>query len=228
MKIEPKHSLIANAPRAGLILDAGCGEFTYANYVKAMKDFSGTIACLDINVPQKKQAEEYLFSLGSIDKLPYKNNTFDFIYCFSVVQLVVDDRSVIEEFYRVIKPGGKLLITVPTRISPFRVIRDLEIRFNLYKFQEFNVPHHYYYSVNDINNLVDDLFRIECISSYGHNFIPRLLNFCIGFLRQRKRFPKQNYGHGELNIPHNFKINRANVFHEISYHLIILLKKENY
>lgn len=225
MKVEPKHSLIANAPRTGLILDAGCGDFTYANYIKDMKDFTGTIACLDINVPQQKQAEEYLFSLGSIDKLPYKNNTFDFIYCFSVVQLVVDDRSVIEEFYRVIKPGGKLLITVPTRISPFRVIRDLEIRFDLYKHPEYSVPHHHYYSVNDINDLVYDLFRIECISSYDRNFIPRLLSLCVGFLRQRKRFSKQNYGHGKLNRPYNFKINCANMFHEISYHLIILAYK---
>lgn len=182
MTYEPIRSLIKNAPDAGFILDAGCNNFSHANI---LKNDSRKIICLDIIEPEKSLGRENLFVIGSIDILPYKNNTFDFIYCFSVLQFINNNRSVFEEFHRVLKPGGKLLITVPTRRSPFKIIRELEIYFETYKYMQYNVAHHHYYSIEDIEKLTCNTFQIKSVSGYKYNFIPRLLEFLICVSKQR-------------------------------------------
>ena len=47
---------------------------------------------------------------GDIENLPYEDNKFDAIFCYSVVFLV-DYRKALREFYRVLKPGGKVYFT---------------------------------------------------------------------------------------------------------------------
>jgi SAM-dependent methyltransferase len=236
MTTEPKHSLLKNAPETGFILDAGCNNFFYTNILK--NDFRNII-CIDINEPEKSLARENLFTLGSIEKLPYKNNTFDFIYCFSVIQFINNDRSVFEEFYRVLKPEGKLLITVPTCRSPFRIIREMEIRYAVYKWSEYNLAHHHYYSIEDIEKLTCDTFRIKSVLGYNYNFIPRLLWFlfdvskqkkwCSGTLRYNSKKKNKNLYKTLYPLSKNqsTRASAANIFHEFAYHFIILLEKEN-
>lgn len=43
--------------------------------------------------------------------LPFKNNEFDKIFCISVIEHVKDDLKGMEEMFRVLKPGGVLLLT---------------------------------------------------------------------------------------------------------------------
>jgi len=180
---EPTSSLIRNAPDAGLLLDLGCGE---CNYTNILKSEARKIISLDIQKPQNPLAHDTTFVLGSVESLPFKESSFDFIYCLSVIQLIKDDRSAIEEIFRVLKPGGRFYFTVPTRRSVFRVIRDLEIHFGTYKYPQFNVEHHHYYAKRDIETLIQDLLQIESISGYEYNFIPRLLNFLLDLSKMRE------------------------------------------
>jgi glycosyltransferase involved in cell wall biosynthesis/SAM-dependent methyltransferase len=48
-----------------------------------------------------------------IQAIQYPDNTFDFIYCSHVLEHVPDDRKAINELYRVLKPDGKAIISVP-------------------------------------------------------------------------------------------------------------------
>ena len=211
MTSEPIHSLIKNAPDTGFILDAGCNNLFHANI---LKNDSRKIIGLDIIEPEKHLAQEILFTLGSIEKLPYRNDTFDFIYCFSVIQYIIDDGSVFEEFYRVLKPGGKLLITVPTSKSPFRIIREMEIQYSLYKYSQFNGAHYHYYSVKDIEKLTYNTFQIISVSGYRYNFIPRLLKFLFNFSKQKKWRPENNksiYNCKDINSDNNLFATRAKI-----------------
>lgn len=47
---------------------------------------------------------------GSIESLPYNENTFDAVFCYGVI-FITDYRKAIKEFTRVLKPGGKLYFT---------------------------------------------------------------------------------------------------------------------
>jgi SAM-dependent methyltransferase len=54
----------------------------------------------------------------------YPENTFDFIYCSHVLEYIKDDNKALSELYRVLKPGGKAIISVPIRFGHYETIED--------------------------------------------------------------------------------------------------------
>ena len=50
------------------------------------------------------------FRQGSILDLPFDENKFDYILCQHVLMNIKDKSKVIKEFFRVLKPGGKLIL----------------------------------------------------------------------------------------------------------------------
>ncbi|NLB88905.1 MAG: methyltransferase domain-containing protein [Syntrophomonadaceae bacterium] len=60
-------------------------------------------------------SKETYFIEGSIDSLPYEDNFFDAINCLDVLEHTYDPAKIIKQFGRVIKPGGKVFVTAPTR-----------------------------------------------------------------------------------------------------------------
>jgi SAM-dependent methyltransferase len=50
---------------------------------------------------------------GEITALPFANGRFDLVAAFDVVEHVEDDRRVFAELTRVLKPGGRLIFSVP-------------------------------------------------------------------------------------------------------------------
>ncbi|HZJ84234.1 MAG TPA: methyltransferase domain-containing protein [Syntrophomonadaceae bacterium] len=55
------------------------------------------------------------FLEGSIDSLPYADNFFEAINCLDVLEHTYDPAKIIEQFSRVVKSGGQVFITAPTR-----------------------------------------------------------------------------------------------------------------
>jgi ubiquinone/menaquinone biosynthesis C-methylase UbiE len=53
--------------------------------------------------------------VGAGEQLPYPSNSFDIVVCFDVLEHVADPQAVLAEMYRVLKPGGVALATVPNR-----------------------------------------------------------------------------------------------------------------
>lgn len=45
--------------------------------------------------------------------LPFSDNTFDLILCLDVLEHIKEDDRVVLEIFRVLKPGGKLILSVP-------------------------------------------------------------------------------------------------------------------
>ncbi len=50
---------------------------------------------------------------GSVLELPFSLKTFDTVYCSQVLEHVQDDRRLWQEFFRVLKPGGVVILSVP-------------------------------------------------------------------------------------------------------------------
>lgn len=55
--------------------------------------------------------------IGDVTRLPLKSAEFDAIICIHVLEHVMDDRAAIDEIYRVLRPGGWALISVPIRLD---------------------------------------------------------------------------------------------------------------
>lgn len=49
-------------------------------------------------------------------KLPVDSDSFDVVISFQVIEHVEDDKNFVSEAKRVLKPGGRLIITTPNRI----------------------------------------------------------------------------------------------------------------
>lgn len=93
------------------ILDAGCGAGGTMEY---MSEY-GSMLGVDIS----KEMVEHCRNIGlnalceSIHCLPFQDHTFDLVLCLDVLEHLQDEKQVLEELNRVVKPGGILVFSVP-------------------------------------------------------------------------------------------------------------------
>jgi len=102
----------------GYILDAGCGtgilvpiihKLAQENLKLVELDFSA--AMLRRNQARHPKFLSSTFMLGAdAQALPFGQPVFDAIICFSVLPHFLDKQKAIGEFFRVLQPGGRLLI----------------------------------------------------------------------------------------------------------------------
>lgn len=110
--------------RPKIILDVGCGRGFYLKVI-SLYTFPQEIHGIDINKTYLEKAikicsdQRIKIKQGSIYKLPYRDNYFDFIICSEVLEHLSDDKKALLETKRVLKPSGFILITVPNYNFPF-------------------------------------------------------------------------------------------------------------
>ncbi len=101
----------------GLTLDAGCGTGFITEKLP-------NVIGVDSSKKMLSECSKKVRTVhASLTKLPFEDDYFDNIVSISVLQDVKDYKKVISEFKRVLKPGGKLLITVLDKenIKPIRI-----------------------------------------------------------------------------------------------------------
>jgi SAM-dependent methyltransferase len=97
---------------AARVLDAGCGSGRLLDELTAY----GSVSGLDMNPASVATARERGHEdvqEGVVEALPWQDETFDLITCLDVVEHTADDRVSLRELRRVLRPEGRLLITVP-------------------------------------------------------------------------------------------------------------------
>ena len=103
-------SKAANNLTGTSVLDLGSG--TGAAFAQ-LTDYETT--ALD---PDKKMLELNIFEdkvLGTAEKLPFEDKSFDNIFCSFVWRNISDTDKALDEIYRVLKPGGKFVLLDMTR-----------------------------------------------------------------------------------------------------------------
>lgn len=116
--LEPEvQSMIDAECEAGhLILDAGCGEGSvlswFANRFPLTKFVGTDVSKLGIRMARRNTIYNALFQVADLTALPYQNDTFDFMYCQSVLEHVAGWEMALREFRRVLKTNGKMLLRV--------------------------------------------------------------------------------------------------------------------
>jgi len=76
---------------------------------------------IDVDPEKVCQASQTLPNIecASVESLPYPDDFFDLVFSHEVLEHVPDDRAAVAEAYRVLKPGGHLVVFVPNRLYPF-------------------------------------------------------------------------------------------------------------
>ncbi len=102
------------------LLNVGCGDGEYNR--KLSGSFTVTHG-IDINEDEIRYASSIpgnsRFMVGSACEMPIRSGMFSSVCCIDVIEHIDDDMPVIREISRVMKKGGKLVISVPNRNFPF-------------------------------------------------------------------------------------------------------------
>lgn len=101
------------------ILDLGCGAGVDAIIAAKLVGPSGAVTGIDLVPEMLAKAKEnarlaevdnIVFRESSAEQLPFPNNSFDVVISNGVFNLVVDKIKALGEVFRILKPGGRLML----------------------------------------------------------------------------------------------------------------------
>lgn len=94
------------------LLDLGCGR---GEFLKGFAGLGMTAEGLDQCSTAKDLNKGYKVEIADFDKeaLPYEDNSFDAIFCKSVIEHFYYPDKIFKEAYRILKPGGKFIVMTP-------------------------------------------------------------------------------------------------------------------
>ena len=113
------HTVDVLGPRVGeWIIDVGCGPGLLVHDLAVQVGPEGRVVGLDSSLPMLQLAEHRCAELpqvefleGDATSLAADDATFDAVACMQVLLYIADIDKVLEELYRVLKPGGRVAIT---------------------------------------------------------------------------------------------------------------------
>lgn len=102
--------LILKYARGGdLILDFGAGIGTFASWVGRQ---GYDVCCLEVDGAQARIiAQQNLQVLTSLSDT--RDETYDYVYSLNVLEHIEDDAQALRDIFRVVKPGGRVLLYLP-------------------------------------------------------------------------------------------------------------------
>jgi 2-polyprenyl-3-methyl-5-hydroxy-6-metoxy-1,4-benzoquinol methylase len=104
------------------VLDAGCGT----GYGCALMAAAGAKRCVGVDIAevaieharahqQPDGDTRVQFIVADVTSLPFEDASFDAVTCFETIEHLDDQRALVAECARVLRPGGLLLVSSPNR-----------------------------------------------------------------------------------------------------------------
>lgn len=122
--------LIAELAPGSWVLDAGAGE---AQYKKLFQDARHRYWAFDLGVGEPDWAYVGVDALADTEALPFRPGIFDAVMSIAVLEHTPFPRRVLRELNGALKPGGRLLIVVPTMWEEHQMPHDF------YRFTRFGI-----------------------------------------------------------------------------------------
>ncbi len=105
------------------VLDAGCGR--YLEFSKELPN-SAQVTGVDLEPTLETHNEQSPYGVrANLERLPFGDNYFDVVISRSVIEHLEQPGAVFREFHRVLKPGGKVILSTPNKYDYVSVAASL-------------------------------------------------------------------------------------------------------
>ena len=162
--IHPKHLIkkknwyVPHIFRSDTVLDVGC-DFHF-QHSKNVSPYCKEVQAFDIKTEPQDVGNIHLIMHDATKRFPYENDKFDKVLFLNVVEHLPETDVCMKEISRVLKPGGKLLISLPNSQTPWKRIKKMH---GLNYFSDSD--HKREYTLKEAKQLLNDYgFRIESIT----------------------------------------------------------------
>lgn len=174
LRLLRQKKVIEHIHEGSVVCDIGCG--CDAGFLKKI---SGTIkngVGLDKEVNNFKNANLELKKIKVLDKIPLNNETFDVVTMIAIVEHFDNVQKIFNEVFRILKCGGKLIITTPTPLAK-PLLDFLSFKIGIVDPNEIRDHKNYFWPENIKKMLIESGFKNEGIKNYFFEF--RLNNLVV-------------------------------------------------
>lgn len=155
------------------LLDVGCG-FNY-KFLSTAAPYIKHGTGIDFKVPEVTSDKIITVQARLDDTLPFENNSFDIVTMLAVLEHLDRPGEICAEIVRVLKDGGKLVLTVPgKRAKP--VLEFLSYRLGIVNRAEIE-DHKKYYDLMELESLAAAFDNLEIVLHMYFQF--GMNNFCV-------------------------------------------------
>jgi ubiquinone/menaquinone biosynthesis C-methylase UbiE len=114
-----------NLSRGATVLDAGCGPGYLLEalarrgfQVSGMDGSKGMLESAELRLRAAQPSFAFTLKQGDIEHLPFEDAQFDLVLSTGVIEYLTGDATVLREMFRVLRPGGHLVLPVTNVWSP--------------------------------------------------------------------------------------------------------------
>lgn len=218
------------------ILDIGSGDGVWTNDLakKRLNVIGLDLKCSDIATAYSRAKElgsNSQYVVGDAQIMPFADEVFDQCYAISVFEHIPDDTKVFSETYRILKPGGVLILSVPSYRLPLimRMVARFPQRWkNLFASEITRNSKNY----EELKNHAD--IRFKHVRRYDNESLilkTKEAGFGLSILEYNLKF----FGDLVNGIIHSLRIfefekrngyrNRGEIWYAISFPFVYLLHK---
>ena len=105
-----KHEIPPNAA----VLDVGAFDGVMSDHLcRARENLNLTVVDLDQDGLEQARAKGLNTVHASVNELPQPSNSIDRVLCLDLIEHLEDDAGAFQEMARVLKPGGRIVLTTP-------------------------------------------------------------------------------------------------------------------
>ncbi len=146
------------------ILDVGCGTGNdLTRFAKGGAEVTGIdLAAHSIDLAKNNFAMRKLqgsFQVMDGEKMEFPDNSFDMVYCHTVLHFTPNPQKMINEINRVLKPGGEAILMTVNRKSWLNFMHKLM----KVKIDHLDAPVFYMYSINEFENMLKLFSTVEIV-----------------------------------------------------------------
>jgi ubiquinone/menaquinone biosynthesis C-methylase UbiE len=146
------------------VLEVGCGVgLDLARFAKGGANVTGIdLAETSIDLAKQNFEQQNLegdFRVMNGEAMDFEDNSFDMVYAHGVIQYTADAQKLVDEMYRVVKPGGEVIMMVYNRISWLNALSAI----TKVDLEHEDAPVLKKYSIPEFKNLLTSFKRLKIV-----------------------------------------------------------------